>query len=194
MKRSIQAADVDFKFSSQNLEELKKCIKKYPKGRQQSAIIYALELAQRQNNGWISQEALEEVAQQLQMPAIRVYEIVTFYSMFNLSPVGKYVVQVCTTTPCWLRGSDEIMNVCRTQKEKHGNEIFTVMEVECLGACANAPMFQINDDYYEDLDAQSAYNVLEKLATGQRVTPGSCQNRQGAAPMTISNPKESLDG
>ncbi len=182
MKRIIQAAGNPFKFTDANLEKLKKLIDHYPEGREQSAIIAALDLAQRQNDGWVSREVIEEISNILAMPEIRVYEIASFYTMFNLSPVGKYLVQVCTTTPCWLRGSDEILATCQQQAEKHGSNMFTVMEVECLGACVNAPMIQINDDYYEDLDAQGTEKILETLAAGDKANTGSLTGRQGSAP------------
>jgi NADH-quinone oxidoreductase E subunit len=169
MKRAIQSAGVPFHFSPENTARLQKLMEHYPEGRQQSAVIAALDLAQRQNRGWVSREAIEEVARFLSMPEIRVYEVATFYTMFNLQPVGKYLLQVCTTTPCWLRGSDEIMSACQRQTEKHGADTFTVVEVECLGACVNAPVVQINDDYYEDLDGSEIERILEALAAGKDV-------------------------
>lgn len=194
MKRYIQKSGIAFEFSSKNLEKLQHHIAQYPQGREQSAVIAALDLGQRQNQGWISQEVLQAVARYLEMPEIRVYEIATFYSMFNLSPVGKYHVQVCTTTPCWLRGSDDILKTCQQQKQKHGKEIFTVIEVECLGACANSPMIQINDDYYEDLNVDTTTTLLEKLAQDQKVAIGSQQARCGSAPMTPSQDLPQKDG
>jgi NADH-quinone oxidoreductase E subunit len=178
----MHSAGVPFHFTPENQAKLDKLIDHYPEGRQQSAVIAALDLAQRQNGGWVSREVIEEVARYLAMPAMHVYEIATFYTMFNLHPVGKYVVQVCTTTPCWLRGSDEVLATCQRQAEQYGPEMFTVIEVECLGACVNGPVVQINDDFYEDLDAAETENILTALAAGKSVMPGSCKGRQGSAP------------
>lgn len=162
-------------------------VARYPVGRQQSAVIPLLDLAQRQAGGWLPTEAIEYVASYLGMPKIRVLEVATFYSMFNLEPVGINFIQLCRTTPCWLRGSDDLRAVA---KEVTGCELgetsddgaFTVVEVECLGACCNAPMVQINDDYYEDLTADSFKAVLETLKRGETPETGSQSGRKGSEP------------
>ncbi|MFA5041740.1 MAG: NADH-quinone oxidoreductase subunit NuoE, partial [Bdellovibrionales bacterium] len=157
-----------FSFTPDNLERADAIVAKYPAGRQASAVIPLLDLAQRQNGNWLSQEAMEAVAKKLDMPPARVYEVATFYTMFNLKPVGENHVQVCTTLSCALRGSAEIVHAC---KKKLGIEMgattedgkFTLTEVECLGACVNAPVVQINDDFYEDLTPESMEKILDKL-------------------------------
>ena len=176
-----------FAFSPENQATAQKIIARYPQGRQQSAVMPLLDLAQRQNNGWLSQEAMDHVAQVLQMAPIRVYEVATFYTMYNLHPVGKYHVQVCTTTPCWLRDSGAIVEACRKTLgidvgETTADGKFTLKEVECLGACVNAPMMQINDDYYEDLDAASTARVLEALMRGSTPKPGPQNSRHSSEP------------
>ncbi len=140
-----------FAFTPENMEKVKGFIANYPQGRQASAVISVLDLAQRQQ-GWLPRVAMNEVARILDMAPIRVYEIATFYTMFQLKPKGKYLLQVCTTTPCWLRGSDAIMKACTAAAD---GTTFSVQEVECLGGCVNAPVVQINDDFYEDLDEAS---------------------------------------
>ena len=145
-----------FEWSEDNFKRVTEIIKKYPNSRQQSAVIPLLDLAQRQNSGWLSRTSLEKVAETLSMSYIRVLEVATFYSMFNLEPVGENFVQICRTTPCWLRGSDKLLKVAEEISNSKLGETsvdkkFTIVEVECLGACCNAPMVQINDDYYEDL-------------------------------------------
>lgn len=177
-----------FEFSSENYEKAKEYIAKYPAGRQASAVLPLLDLAQRQSNGWLPKAAMDHVASILGMAPIRVYEVASFYTMFNLAPVGEFFVQVCTTTPCWLRGSDHIMGACKNKLgighgETSEDGKFTVLEVECLGACANAPMVQINDDFYEDLDGGLMENLLDNLAAGNLVKKGSQTGRQGSAPI-----------
>ncbi len=162
-------------------------VARYPEGRQQSAVIPLLDLAQRQAGGWLPTEALEHVATYLDMPKIRVLEVASFYSMFNLEPVGKNFVQLCRTTPCWLRGSDDLRAVAKEVTgcglgETSDDGAFTVVEVECLGACCNAPMVQINDEYYEDLTEDSFKNVLEALKRGETPKPGSQSGRAGSEP------------
>ena len=177
-----------FEWSKDNFDKIKKIIDKYPQGKQQSAVLPALDIAQRQNQGWLTKQAIERVAETLDMSFIRVMEIATFYSMFNLKPIGKNFVQICRTTPCWLRGCDKLINV---SKEITGCEIgetskdnlFTVVEVECLGACCNAPMVQINDYYYEDLDENNFKELLLKLKNGKSVIKGSQINRQSSEPI-----------
>ena len=176
-----------FAFDADNRAKAERIVARYPEGRQASAVIALLDLAQRQNGGWLSKEAIEHVAAVLEMAPIRVYEVVSFYTMFYDKPVGKHLVQVCRTTPCWLRGSDGLTQACLKklgtklwETSEDGN--FTVIEVECLGACANAPMVQINDDYYEDLTPERMLELLDSLAAGKAVEPGPQQGRQGSAP------------
>ncbi len=176
-----------FAFSEANLRQAKQVIARYPEGRQRSAVIALLDLAQRQSGGWLPLVAMDHVAAMLGMAPIRVYEVATFYTMFNLKPVGRYLVQVCTTTPCWLGGSDAVLGACRKKLgielgETTGDGAFTLVEVECLGACVNAPMIQVNDDYYEDLDADSTERLLDRLARGEAVKPGPQIARQTSAP------------
>lgn len=176
-----------FAFTEENLDRAKQIIAKYPPGRQASAVIPLLDLAQRQNDNWLPRAAMEYVADLLGMPRIRVYEVATFYTMFNKAPVGKHFVQVCTTTPCWLRGSDEIVKACTRKlgvglNETTDDGLFTLVEVECLGACVNAPMVQINDDYYEDLDPERMEAILEALKRGEKPAPGSQTGRQTSCP------------
>ena len=175
-----------FQFTKSNLNWAKAQLKKYPKGRQASAVIPLLWKAQEQE-GWVSKPAIEYVANFLNMPEIRVLEVATFYSMFNLEPIGKNFVQICRTTPCWLRGSDKLskvaQEVCETNiGETSDDEIFTVVEVECLGACCNAPMVQINDDYYEDLDEESFKKILQDLKDNKSIKVGSQIGRKSSQP------------
>ncbi|MFQ5958273.1 MAG: NADH-quinone oxidoreductase subunit NuoE [Alphaproteobacteria bacterium] len=179
----------DFAFTAENAERAKAVVAKYPEGRQASAVLALLDLAQRQNDGWLPLAVLDYVADFLRMPRIRVYEVATFYTMFNLEPVGRHLVQVCTTTPCWLCGSDDVLAACREVLgigvgETSEDGRFTLVEVECLGACCNAPMMQINDDYYEDLDAASSKRVLEALRRGETAKPGSQSGRCTSEPAT----------
>jgi NADH-quinone oxidoreductase E subunit len=177
-----------FEFTPENLERAKAHIAKYPAGRQQSAVLPLLDLAQRQSGGWLPQAAMHCVADMLGMPRIRVYEVATFYTMFNLRPVGRYLLQACTTTPCVLRGSDAVVAAC---EQKLGiavggstpDGLFTLVEVECLGGCVNAPILQVNDDFYEDLDGPSTEALLEALRAGKPPPPGSLTGRQGSAPL-----------
>jgi len=176
-----------FAFTPENKEAAAKIIAKYPAGRQASAVLPLLDLAQRQSGGWLPRAAMDHVAEALEMAPIRVYEVATFYSMFNLKPVGQHLIQICRTTPCWLRGSDKLTETCKSKlgvglKETTADGKFTVMEVECLGACANAPVVQINDYYYEDLDAAKMEELLATLARGETPKIGSQIGRQGSAP------------
>ncbi|MBN9489196.1 MAG: NADH-quinone oxidoreductase subunit NuoE [Alphaproteobacteria bacterium] len=168
-----------FAFTPEYLEKAKALIAQYPSGRQASAVIGVLDLAQRQQ-GWLPRVAMDAVAKLLDMAPIRVYEIATFYTMFQLKPKGKYLLQVCTTTPCWLRGSDGVMKACR---EAADGETFSVQEVECLGGCVNAPVVQINDDFYEDLDEVSMRKLLEAFRRGETPKPGPQIDRQTSAPI-----------
>jgi NADH-quinone oxidoreductase subunit E len=163
---------VNFSFDEKNLELAVGIIKKYPPAGNRSAILPLLDLAQRQSGGWLPVPAIEYVAKMLDMPYMRAYEVATFYSMFNLKPVGKYHIQVCTTTPCWLRGSDEIMKACEKELniqngEVTSNQKFSLVEIECLGACVNAPVVQINDDYFEDLTSENIVAIINRLANGE---------------------------
>lgn len=175
-----------FAFSPANLRWAKEQLKKYPEGREASAVLPLLWRAQEQCAGWLPEPALRYVADMLGMAYIRIYEIATFYTMFNLAPVGRYYVQVCGTTPCWLRGADELKSVCRKRIGAPGHVTedgtFSWTEVECLGACVNAPVVQINKDYYEDLDAARLERLLTDLKEGRDVTPGSQTGRQNSAP------------
>ena len=160
--------DNNFVFNTSNLEKAKEIIAKYPEGRQNSAVLPLLDLAQRQNKGWLPVTAIEYVANFLDMPYMRAYEVATFYTMFNLKPVGKYHLQICSTTPCWLKGAAEIMEACEKHtKTKRGSTsedgLFTISEVECLGACVNAPVVQVNDDYAEDLTPELVKELITKL-------------------------------
>jgi NADH dehydrogenase (ubiquinone) flavoprotein 2 len=175
----------NFVFSTDNLARAKKIIAKYPEGRQASAVIPLLDIAQRQSGNWLSRAAMDTVADMLEMPRIRVYEVATFYTMFNLQPVGENFVQVCTTTPCWLRGSGDIVKTCRDKLgigpgESTGDGKFTVTEVECLGACVNAPMVQINDDFYEDLTPEIMGRMIDDLKAGKKLSVGSQTGRKGS--------------
>ncbi len=176
-----------FSFSPENLEKAKAIIAKYPQGRQRSAVMPLLDLAQRQNGNWLSEAAMHYVAEMLDLPYIRVYEVASFYTMYNLKPVGKYHLQLCRTTPCWLRGAGDLRQVIKDKLGiSHGETtedgLFTMTEVECLGACCNAPMVQINDDYYEDLDADIMAGLLDKLASGEVPPAGSQKGRRGSEP------------
>lgn len=172
-----------FVFTKENLSKIEKILKKYPQERQASAVLPLLDLAQRQNEGWLSPQAIEAVAEFLSMPAIRVYEVASFYSMFNLKPVGKYHIQVCGTTPCMLCGAEEILKTCQnelgmTTGETTADSMFTLSEVECLGACVNAPVIQINDDFYEDLSPESTKDILKALKAGKKPKIGSQTDRK----------------
>jgi NADH-quinone oxidoreductase subunit E len=186
----------DFAFTPENLEWARAQIKKYPEGRQASAVLPILWRAQEQMGGWLPEPALRYVADFLGLAYIRLYEIATFYTMFNLAPVGRHYVQVCGTTPCWLRGADAIKDTCRRLIGAPGHVtadgLFSWTEVECLGACVNAPVAQIDKDYYEDLTPESLANILEGLAAGRPVAPGPQVARAASAPIggatTLTDP------
>jgi len=176
-----------FEFTKDNFKKSELEIKKYPKERKASAVLALLYLVQNQNDNWIPLAAIKYVAKLLEMPYIKVYEVVTFYSMFNLSPVGKYFVQVCTTTPCMIRGAKKIVEVCKNnisqnQNQLSENKLCSWTEVECLGACVNAPMMQINQDYFEDLDENTAKEIVKKILSDELPKPGSARNRKNNAP------------
>jgi NADH-quinone oxidoreductase E subunit len=176
-----------FAFTPENLRKAKAFIAKYPPGRQASAVLPLLDLAQRQHDNWLPRAAMDAVADMLGIARIRVYEVATFYTMFNLKPVGEHFFQICTTTPCWLRGSDDVVAACKKklgigigETTKDGK--FTLKEVECLGACVNAPIIQVNDDFYEDLDGPSTVALIDALKAGKKPPMGSVRKRQGSAP------------
>ena len=176
-----------FEFNSVSLEAAKKIITKYPKGKQQSAVMSLLYIAQKQNNNWIPLAAMKYIGKFLDMPYIKVYEVATFYTMYNLSPVGKYFIQVCTTTPCMLRGAYKLVEACKEKISKNESEFSedkncSWMEVECLGACVNAPIMQINNDYYEDLDKEKTLKILDKILSGETPKPGSYRGRVNNEP------------
>jgi len=176
-----------FAWTPENEAEAQKHIAKYPEGKQQSAVMPLLDIAQRQNGGHVTVEIMEYIADYLDMPAIRVQEVATFYTMYNHKPIGKHHVQVCGTTPCWLRGSDEIMAACKkhlgiNKGETTEDGMFTLGEVECAGACVNAPVVSIGDDYFEDLTPETMVDLLEKLAKGEDIKPGPQIDRQTSAP------------
>ncbi|MCF4164569.1 NADH-quinone oxidoreductase subunit NuoE [Zavarzinia compransoris] len=176
-----------FEFNAENKALADVIIARYPAGRQQSAIVPLLDIAQRQCGGWLPRAAMEYLSALLGMAPIRVYEVASFYTMFNMAPIGKHLVQVCTTTPCWLRGSDEVLAACKSKlgigiNQTTKDEMFSLMEVECLGACVNAPMVQINDDYYEDLTAEKTDAILDALARGETPAAGPQNGRQMSCP------------
>ena len=174
-----------FSFNNQNQETALQILKKYPEERKQSAVMPLLDLAQRQNDNWLSRDVVEYVANYLEMPFIRVWEVVTFYSMYYTKYNGKYLVQVCSTTPCWLRGSDQVAKACKEMISLEQNTVskdglFSWMQVECLGACVNAPLVQINDDYYEDLTYDTTVNILQSLIDGKKIEVGSQSGRKSS--------------
>lgn len=178
---------MSFEFTPENLAAANKEIAKYPEKRQASAVKALLDLAQRQNGGWVSQEIIEYVAVFLKMPFIRVQEVATFYTMFNLKPVGHYHIQVCTTTPCMLRGAEDIKEACEKHLSIQCGEVtkdgqFSMVEVECVGACVNAPVVQVNDDYFEDLTPETTVQLLNNLKHKRAVKVGSQINRHSSEP------------
>lgn len=179
-----------FAFTKENAKAINNILLKYPEGRKASALLPLLDLAQRQHDNWLPKAAMSEVAKILSLPMIKVLEVATFYTMYNLYPVGKNLLQICTTTPCWLRGSEDIVSIC---KDKLGinfgattkDNRFTLLEVECLGACSNAPMIQINDDFYEDLTKESMKKIIEDLKNGKQPKIGPQSDRKGSEPINI---------
>ena len=177
----------NFEFTSNNLENIKNIISNYPEKKQQSAVMALLYIAQRQNDNWIPLAAIKCIAKILEMPYIKVYEVATFYSMYNLKPVGKYFIQICTTTPCMIRGAYKLVEACKEKISKNQNEFLeekncSWTEVECLGACVNAPMMQINDDYFEDLDKQKTIKIIDKILSGEKPKHGSYRGRINSEP------------
>lgn len=184
-----------FAFTKENMERVKYHIAKYPEGRQASAVLPLLDIAQRQSGGWLPRAAIEAVADLLSMPVIRVFEVASFYTMFNLKPVGQYHLQLCGTTPCWLRGSAELKERCQKVLGIQEGEItpdgkFSLVEVECLGACVNAPVVQINDDFFEDLTPDQFEKVLNDLQHDHPCHPGSQIGRHSSAPEGYTPEKE----
>ncbi|MCA3273662.1 MAG: NAD(P)H-dependent oxidoreductase subunit E [Roseomonas sp.] len=182
-----------FAFDAESEAKIATILKRYPEGKQASAVIPLLYVAQRQmgrltQSAWVPRVAMDVIAARLSMPPIRVYEVATFYFMFNMKPIGRHHLQLCGTTPCMLRGSDDVLRACKDAGGLKGVDdtsadgLFTLTEVECLGACVNAPILQIDDDYYEDLDYESAVKLLEAFKRGERPKPGSAIGRQASAP------------
>ena len=187
LKKISKDQPSDFKFNDKNLDEAQKIIKNYPVGNQQSAVMSLLYLVQKQNNNWIPLVAMKYIAKFLSMPYIKVYEVATFYTMYNLSPVGKYFFQICTTTPCMIRGAYDVVKACKEKISDKENEISkdktcSWIEVECLGACINAPMMQINDDYYEDLNKEKTEKIINQIQSGEKPKPGSYRGRINSEP------------
>jgi NADH-quinone oxidoreductase subunit E len=177
-----------FEFTPENQEKARAIIAKYPPGRQASAVLPLLDLAQRQHDNWVPRAAMDKIASMLDMAPIRVYEVATFYTMFNLRPIGRWLFQICTTTPCWLRGSDAVVGACKSKLgigigETTPDGRFSLMEVECLGACVNAPVIQVNDDFYEDLDGPLTEKLIDALKEGRPPEPGPMIERQLSAPV-----------
>ena len=182
-----------FVFDAESEAAIPRILARYPEGRQASAVLPLLYLAQRQmgratGSAWVPRVAMDVIAERLSMPAMRVYEVATFYLMFNTRPIGRFHLQVCGTTPCMLRGSDDVLRACKDAGGLKGygdtsaDGLFTLTEVECLGACVNAPILQVDDDYYEDLDYERTVALIETLKRGERPAPGSSIGRQAAAP------------
>src|SRR6185295_1810384 len=187
LRRLAPEQPASFAFTPENQKWAEAQIKKYPEGRQASAVVPILWRAQEQQGGYVTEPMIRVIATMLGMSAIRVLEIATFYTMFNLKPVGKHLIQVCTTTPCWLRGSDTVVAACKKSiamipETVSSDGMFSWMEVECLGACVNAPVVQIGDDYYEDLDGSRMESILSDLRAGRKPKPGSQIGRQTSAP------------
>ena len=182
LRRPSKDQPENFEFNSTSLDAAKIIVGKYPKHKKQSAVMALLYIAQKQNNNWIPLAAIKYIGKYLDMPYIKVYEVATFYTMYNLAPVGKNFIQVCTTTPCMIRGAYKLVEACKEKISEKENELSknqscSWMEVECLGACVNAPMMQINDEYYEDLDKEKTLKILDKILNGETPKPGSYRGR-----------------
>ena len=182
-----------FAFDADSAAEIDRIVAKYPEGRQASAVIPGLYVVQRQmkrqtGSAWVPVKGMDALGERLGMPPIRVYEVATFYFMFNMAPIGKYHLQLCTTTPCWLRGSDDVVAACREAtgikgwKETSADGLFTMTEVECVGACVNAPVLQVDDDFYEDMDQEKTLALIAALREGKPPPAGSMIGRQASAP------------
>ena len=190
LKKISKDQPESFEFNNKSLEAAKKIISNYPNGKQQSAVMALLYIAQRQNDNWIPLSAMKYIAKMLEMPYIKVYEVATFYTMYNLAPVGDYFFQVCTTTPCMIRGAYKLVDVCKKKISEKESEITengkaSWMEVECLGACVNAPMVQINDDYFEDLNEEKLEKIIDQINKNQKPKPGSYRGRLSSEPENI---------
>ena len=177
----------DFEFNLKNLDAANEIILKYPEKKQQSAVMPLLYLAQAQNDNWIPLAAMKYIGKFLKMPYVKVYEVATFYTMYNLAPVGKNFIQICTTTPCMIRGAYKLVEACKEKISEKENELSkdkscSWMEVECLGACVNAPMMQINDDYYEDLNKEKTEKIIDQIQNGEKPKPGSYRGRKNSEP------------
>ena len=187
LKRIHDQQPESFDFTKENKDAAEKILKKYPENRKKSAVMPFLYLAQRQNENWIPLTAMKYIAKFLEMPYIKVYEVATFYTMYNLAPVGKYFIQVCTTSPCLIRGADKVVKICKEKISKEENtlsenKLCSWIEVECLGACVNAPMMQINNDYYEDLDEKNTIEIIDSLLANKPIKSKSFRNRTSSAP------------
>ena len=187
LRRPSKEQPKNFEFNRASLEVAKSIVAKYPKDKQQSSVMALLYIAQKQNDNWIPLAAMKCIGKFLEIPYIKVYEVATFYTMYNLAPVGKYFVQVCTTSPCLIRGADKIVKICKEKISKEENtlsknKLCSWLEVECLGACVNAPMMQINNDYYEDLDEKNTIDIINSLLEDKPIKPKSFRNRTSAAP------------
>ena len=190
LKKISKDQPESFEFNNKSLKAAKKIISNYPDGKQQSAVMALLYIAQRQNDNWIPLSAMKYIAKMLEMPYIKVYEVATFYTMYNLAPVGDYFFQVCTTTPCMIRGAYKLVDVCKKKISEKESEITengkaSWMEVECLGACVNAPMIQINDDYFEDLNEEKLEKIIDQINKNQKPKPGSYRGRLSSEPENI---------
>ena len=190
LKKVSKDQPKNFKFNEKNLMAAEKAISIYPKGKQKSAVMALLYIAQKQNNNWIPLAAMKYIAKKLDIPYIKVYEVATFYSMYNLTPVGKYFFQVCTTTPCMIRGAYKLVDVCKKKISENESNISSDgkcswMEVECLGACVNAPMIQINEDFFEDLDTVKLEKIINQVNNNEKLKPGSYKGRISSEPENI---------
>ena len=190
LKKISKDQPKEFEFNDKSLKSVNKAISNYPKNRQQSAVMSLLYIAQKQNDNWIPLAAMKLIAKTLNMPYIKVYEVATFYTMYNLAPVGKYFFQVCTTTPCMIRGAYKLVDVCKKKISKNESEISkngksSWLEVECLGACVNSPMIQINEDYFEDLDPDKLEKIIDKIKNNEKPIPGSYRGRLSSEPENI---------
>ena len=188
IKKISKEQPKNFKFNEINMELANKIKLKYPAGKEKSAVMPLLYLAQKQNDNWIPLEAMKYIAKLLNIPYIKVYEVATFYTMYNLSPVGKYHVQICTTTPCMIRGAYNLVDVLKKKINENQNELSknsncSWTEVECLGACVNAPMIQINEDYYEDLNVNDVERIIDKIMNNEKPVPGSYKGRKNSEPV-----------
>ena len=187
LRRPSKEQPENFEFNNSSLQAARMIIAKYPKEKKQSAVMALLYIAQKQNNNWIPLAAMKYIEKFLDMPYIKVYEVATFYSMYNLSPVGNYFIQVCTTTPCMIRGAYKLVEACKEKISQNQNVLSkdkncSWVEVECLGACVNAPMLQINDDYFEDLSKEKILKIINQIENGEVLKPGSYRGRVNSEP------------